>query len=379
MVQVNESLLIPGLPNEVAILCLSRVNWRDFKALRATCKSWASLLRSEEFYYTRKKIGQQEEWLFLLAGSISPGTLRIEAFDPLQIPPACVPSLISMHPHTTKLWGCQIVSVATSIYILGGSDGSPEHDVFSTVWKFHVVSGNWTLVSPMLEARHSFACGVVNGSIVVAGGWGNDQVPLSSAEIYKPELDEWFPLMEMQKSRAGCQGIVFDQHFHVFGGIGIRSGTDNVTKTTHMCSESISFEDNVSVGNPVEFEQVSETQKDTIVPKSHWLRVNGTWTTLALPGSLAVSQGRLFAVPDIAASLLEYSQLEKTWNVICPLTPQRGFRLVVLNGGLLLLGYQGGRWLEPQEKWPFQEAHPQHWSGLAELHNDILGVTTLAL
>jgi hypothetical protein len=48
---------------------------------------------------------------------------------------------------------------------------------------------HWGALSPMHDARESFACGVVAGCPIVAGGEG-----LKSAELYDAELNRWLRL-----------------------------------------------------------------------------------------------------------------------------------------------------------------------------------------
>jgi hypothetical protein len=54
-----------------------------------------------------------------------------------------------------------------------------------------VVDGDahWEPLSPMHDGREGFACGVVDGRVIVAGGFG-----LKSAELYDAELNRWLRL-----------------------------------------------------------------------------------------------------------------------------------------------------------------------------------------
>lgn len=119
-----------------------------------------------------------------------------------------------------------------------------------------------------------------------------------------------------------------------------------------------------------------------------WELIEGMWRQVSLPGSLAHINGHLFCMADIASSLREFDKEEKLWKEVCTMPyPQKGFQLVALNGGLLLLGVYGGHWLIPQKKIsPGEEIFKAgrkrqmvHWAGLASLHSEAVGWTTLTL
>ena len=119
-----------------------------------------------------------------------------------------------------------------------------------------------------------------------------------------------------------------------------------------------------------------------------WEVTEGMWRQVSLPGSLAHMNGSLFCMADIASSLREFDSEEKAWKEVCTMPyPQKGFQLVVLNEGLLLLGVYGGHWLIPQSRSGSKEPrfklgrkrHMVHWAGLASLHCEAVGWATLTL
>ncbi|CAO2828961.1 unnamed protein product [Amaranthus hypochondriacus] len=58
--------LLPGLPDDVAKLCLALVPRNHFSTMGAVSKRWRSFIRSKEFKTIRKQAGMIEEWLNLL-------------------------------------------------------------------------------------------------------------------------------------------------------------------------------------------------------------------------------------------------------------------------------------------------------------------------
>lgn len=61
--------IIPGLPDDVAKLCLALVPRCDWPVMSAVCKTWRSFMGSKEFLAVRKEAGKLEEWMYILADS----------------------------------------------------------------------------------------------------------------------------------------------------------------------------------------------------------------------------------------------------------------------------------------------------------------------
>jgi hypothetical protein len=59
--------LIPGLPEDLAKICLARVPHSHFPVMGAVSKRWMSFLESEELIAVRKEIGRLEEMVYVLA------------------------------------------------------------------------------------------------------------------------------------------------------------------------------------------------------------------------------------------------------------------------------------------------------------------------
>jgi len=57
--------LIPGLPDELSLLCLARVPRARQAVLSAVCRSWQRLLQGRILYDIRQELSLTEEWLFL--------------------------------------------------------------------------------------------------------------------------------------------------------------------------------------------------------------------------------------------------------------------------------------------------------------------------
>ena len=68
----------------------------------------------------------------------------------------------------------------------------------------------------MLVPRSMFACCVMNGKIVVAGGFTSCRKSISQAEIYDPEKDVWIPMPDLHRTHnSACSGVVIGGKVHV--------------------------------------------------------------------------------------------------------------------------------------------------------------------
>ncbi|CAI5953597.1 unnamed protein product [Closterium sp. NIES-65] len=236
--------LIPGLSDDVARLCLARLPRRSHRCARAVCRSWASLLRSQEFFTLRRAIGRHEQWLVVLAGGRGNRPFRLEAFDPSLLPPPSVPSLVSLHPIRSHfLWGCQLATVGRGRFVLviGGAVGTDAYHTQNAVWRYDGVTGRWSSAAPMLDARSNFACGTFGRFVVVAGGWDAKREPLRSAEVYDSEKDTWHRLIGLNRRRGQCLGTVFEGKFLVLSGVDRIANNGTTITTTLGCCEAMSL------------------------------------------------------------------------------------------------------------------------------------------
>ena len=95
----------------------------------------------------------------------------------------------------------------------GDQDGSFATD---EVWSFDPVIRKWSQCKPMLDPRAMFACCVLDGKIVVAGGFTSCRKSIVQAEVYDPELNTWSSFMNLLCTyNSACSGIVIGGKMHV--------------------------------------------------------------------------------------------------------------------------------------------------------------------
>ncbi|KAK9051733.1 hypothetical protein SSX86_028361 [Deinandra increscens subsp. villosa] len=168
------------------------------------------------------------------------------------------------------LKGFAMVSVGTSIYIVGGCIYNVE--VRSQVLRYNVITKEWSTCAPLITPRHNFACSVCDNKIYVAGGQStlDGAMGVSSAEVYDVLLNEWTPLPCMSTVRYKTVGVTRQGKFLVIGGF-----TGNTMPFMDRCS--------AEVYDP-------ESQK--------WDHVRGMWQLDIPPNQIVVIDDKLISSGD---------------------------------------------------------------------------------
>lgn len=218
--------LIPGLPEELSLECLSRLHFSTHQVASRVCRRWRELLQSRDFYYHRKLTAHTHKAACLIqslpvrknADGSKPSGLPaygVSVFDPVtgnwdRINP------VPKYPDGLPLF-CQLTSSEGKLVLMGGWDPvsyEPVKDVF--VYDF--TTRSWRRGKNMPEARSFFAAGELDGRVYVAGGHDESKNALSSARVYDVRSDEWTELARMNLERDECQGVVIGSDFWVVGG-----------------------------------------------------------------------------------------------------------------------------------------------------------------
>ncbi|KAL8456251.1 hypothetical protein ACS0TY_033642 [Phlomoides rotata] len=217
--------LLPGLPEELALECLTRLHYSAHRLSSRVCKRWRDLLRSKDFYYHRKQTGFTYKAACLVqalptqSDSKHAGQPRygISLFDPVtrgwdRVDP------VPKYPNGLPMF-CQVASTEGKIILMGGWDPSswePVRDVF--VYEF--TTQRWTQCADMPSIRSFFAIGAVEGKIIVAGGHDESKNALNSSWIFDIKKNEWSELSRMSDERDECEGVVMGSELWVVSGYG---------------------------------------------------------------------------------------------------------------------------------------------------------------
>lgn len=217
--------LLPGLPEELAVECLTRLHYSAHSVASLVCKRWRELILSRRFYYHRKKTGRTLK-----------AACFVQAFPiPSHSKPIGQPCYgISMLDPVSRIWNwvepipnypnglpmfCEIVSSEGKLAAIGGWDPAnwePVRDMF--VYDF--ATRAWTQCADMPSKRSFFAAGAVDGSVFVAGGHDESKNALKSAWAFDMRRNEWSELGALSEERDECEGVVIGSEFWVVSGYG---------------------------------------------------------------------------------------------------------------------------------------------------------------
>ncbi|KAG2318851.1 hypothetical protein Bca52824_012064 [Brassica carinata] len=219
-----ESSLIPGLTDDVAELCLSRIPYSCFQIVSQVCRRWRTFLRSEHFSAVRKLTGSVDEFMCVLMESQLDRRdgrfvkyLFGEVFDRSGnnvglIPP--VPGPFMSGFGVAVLHGSKIV-------FIGGYTRDERFAIKGTtiyasanVYEFDPPTNSWRKLACMNVPRHNFAFAVVNGLLYVIRGFSSYGDSLISSEVYDPETNQW-SLMDCP-NRPVWRGFAFSFNSKLF-------------------------------------------------------------------------------------------------------------------------------------------------------------------
>ncbi|XP_065869025.1 F-box/kelch-repeat protein SKIP25 [Euphorbia lathyris] len=174
--QDDQSTLIPGLPDHVAQLCLSRV---PPSLLYSVCYSWRRLIYTPSFppflsLYTILSSTNSEN-------DVSNDSIQFFSFDPISSrwdllppPPPDPPLRLTLrHPSfISRDLPIQSVVVSGNLVLLAATTDNLS-PALSRPLVFNPLSRRWNLGPPLDTPRRWCAAGVVNDSIYVASGVGS--------------------------------------------------------------------------------------------------------------------------------------------------------------------------------------------------------------
>ncbi|KAI5062624.1 hypothetical protein GOP47_0023163 [Adiantum capillus-veneris] len=220
--QETDDAIIPGLPNEVSMLCLARLPLGLHPLASCVCRSWRYALKLPLLYDLRTRLGLREHHVFIWApaklGLLSRKCTQFYLIDPLLLKchPLPPPPLLRGYPHG---FHCDVVALGRQVAITRICSGhrweSPQE-----VFCFDVVSRLWCEPPPpMLESRTWFASASVDGFVYAAGGGsGCKFVNLKSVERFNLVSKKWERIGDMKKERYMAAGIALKGSFCVLGG-----------------------------------------------------------------------------------------------------------------------------------------------------------------
>ncbi|KDP35244.1 hypothetical protein JCGZ_09403 [Jatropha curcas] len=184
-------ILIPSLPNDIALNILARLPRSHHPLLSLVSKPFRSVFSSALFYTTRSLLLCSQPFLYVsiripTTSSLHWFTLFQNSPNPRKPPNFLVP----LPPTPSPLLGSALVAVGPKIYVIGGClKDIPSSHVWTLDCRFH----SWESFPNMSISREFAAAGVVDGKIYVIGGCVVDTWARSKnwAEVFDPKIRTW--------------------------------------------------------------------------------------------------------------------------------------------------------------------------------------------
>lgn len=278
--QRSNDCLLPGLPDDVALKCLSLTSRSDYSSLASLNKSFNLLIGSGYLYKLRRQLGIIEHWVYL-ACSLMPW----EAFDPIRLRWMRLPTMPcdECFSYADK----ESLAVGTKLLVFG-----KELTGFA-IWMYCLVRRGWCRCPLMNLPRCLFGSGSSGKIAIVAGGSDKNGKILKFAELYDSELGSWETLPDMNLPRKMCSGFFMDGKFYVIGGMS--SHTDSLT-----CGEEFNLQNRT------------------------WRRIPDMYpgdnrATHQSPPLIAVVNNQLYAADQSTNEVKKYNKVNNTWSVVKPL------------------------------------------------------------
>ncbi|KAJ4830621.1 hypothetical protein Tsubulata_039361 [Turnera subulata] len=228
--------LMPGLPEELGLECMTRLPYTAHRVASRVCRRWRELLESKAFYYHRKKHGYTHKVACLVQAINGSSTstesppspaaegklgnspsFGITAFDSVnqtweRLDP------VPKYPNGLPLF-CQLASCEGKLVVMGGWDPA-SYDPVTDVFVYDFTSRRWNQGKDMPSKRSFFAIGAIGSRVYVAGGHDESKNALKTAWAYDLDRDEWTELAQLNQERDECEGVVIGDRFWVVSGYG---------------------------------------------------------------------------------------------------------------------------------------------------------------
>ncbi|KAJ4826060.1 hypothetical protein Tsubulata_000719 [Turnera subulata] len=329
-----DQLLIPGLPDHVAQLCLSLVHP---SLLYSVCHSWRRLIYSPSFppflsLYTLLSSTTTDSTSTSPSPSTSPSTspspadasLQFLSFDPISStwqplppPPESDPPLrpVLRHPSfISRLLPIQSVSVSGRLILLAAStDGL--FPAFSRPLVFNPLSRTWTFGPPLATPRRWCAAGAAAGALYVASGIGSQ----FSTDVAK-SVEKW-SVCKRRWRWDNVKGLK-DGKF-------CREAIDAVGWRGKLCMVNVK-------GDSAKEGVVYDVEKDAWeeMPKG----MVGGWRGPVA----AMDEEVMYAVDEANGALIKYDSARDDWDRVMESEKLVGAQQIAAGGGRVCVVCSGG-------------------------------------
>ncbi|MCO5595033.1 hypothetical protein L7F22_049070 [Adiantum nelumboides] len=255
----TELTLLPGLPNDLALLCLARVP--SLALLWRVSAPWQAMVSYSTYFHSlRSSLGfKRQQWLYVLLHNpstedcfctqpshsdmcLSP-TFSWHAYDPISnswhsLPP--LPRPVDFHVFSPSFIGflhpVQCASSATKLLMVAGSRPADKRGRIETKRQslvpaldcplvFDTQTQEWSEGAPFDVPRKWCVCGMTTDKLLVASGCGKewDSTLSKSAQIYDVNARRWVEIECLRSSsfsHSGVSAVEYNRKLHVVSGVG---------------------------------------------------------------------------------------------------------------------------------------------------------------
>ncbi|KAG2265679.1 hypothetical protein Bca52824_072758 [Brassica carinata] len=317
------SPIIPGLTDDVAALCLSRIPRSNFRVLYQVCWRWKTFLMSEHFTAVRKLTGMVEEFMSVLVETVPGKKVYWEVFDSSgnklgQIPN--VPGPMKWGYGVTVLGGEKILFIGGYTGIPGGCVTNRNTPLASAdVYEFDPATNRWGKLPDMNIPRYNFALAEVDGLLYVVRGYTNDGYCLLNSDVYNPETNQW-TLMDCPQFR-NISGFAFSFNSKLYA-IGNGSCTVDIYDPKTKKWEELELAKSMSVYSyTVVRNKVYFLDKDMPGRLGVFDPEENSWTTVFVP---TVAGGFRFGVGQWNNKVLLFSRLSVHETIMNDFDKEKG-------------------------------------------------------
>lgn len=123
-------------------------------------------------------------------------------------------------PLPISMASSRAVALEGKIYVVGGKSKLISSETFS----YDPKANTWKKLAPMSTAHQQVALSVINGKLLVAGGKGIKNLPITTFEEYDAKANIWQQLPPLPIARFDATAAVLSNKFYLFGGQRVDNG-----------------------------------------------------------------------------------------------------------------------------------------------------------
>ncbi|MCO5592185.1 hypothetical protein L7F22_046181 [Adiantum nelumboides] len=322
-------VLIPGLPNHIALKCLVQVPRLYHGNMRGVCRGWREAVRSAEFYRWRRESGLTDPWLVVLScDHLGSTNLDFFAYDlpsrqllfkallpPFDVVMRASSPRVDMVARGAASSDYKLVAMNEYFVVLNWQrDGLWTEELPFLI--YNILTNSWKKGAAVGVRRHSFCCGVVQGKLYIVGGTNLEGSFEASTECYDFAKDEWRFVARLPASAPAPLVLEDDAVFR--GKLYVRTASKQFWVYDPLADR---WAQDPSLNNPNANHLLSaNTTVRTSARPDHLQDLQAQFAQAANEGQLVATDNSLFSLTrDNAFHRFDWK--EKAWQLVGRINP----------------------------------------------------------